>query len=121
MPKILVADDAEFLRVQAARMLGVEGFSISEAENGTQAVEQFRSEKPDIVLLDLAMPEKDGLTALKEILAIQPDAKIIMLSSPGQETLVLQAIRAGAKDYIVKPIERERVIGAIRKILGIAL
>lgn len=119
MPKILIADDGEFLRVRTARMLAVEGFGVLEAENGTKAVELFKNEKPDAVLLDLVMPEKDGLTALKEILAIAPEAKVIMLASTGQETMVLEAIRAGAKDYIVKPFERERAVGAIRKILGL--
>ena len=121
MPKILIADDAEFLRVRTSRMLAVEGFSVVEADNGTKAVELFQTEKPDIVLLDISMPEKDGLAALKEILAAKPDAKVVMLSSLGQQTLVLQAIRAGAKDYIVKPVEKERVLGVIHKILGFAL
>jgi two-component system chemotaxis response regulator CheY len=120
MPKILIADDGEFQRVQAARLLATEGFTILEAENGTQAVDQFRGEKPDLVLLDVAMPEKDGLTALKEILAVKPDAKIIMLSSPGQEAIILKAIRAGAKDYIVKPLDRDRVLGAVRKVIGVS-
>ena len=119
MPNILIADDGEFLRVQMARMLAVEGFGVLEAENGAEAVHLFGTGKPDAVLLDLVMPEKDGLAALKEILAANPDAKVIMLASPGQETMVLEAIRAGAKDYIIKPFERERVVGAIRKILGL--
>ena len=121
MPKILIADDAEFLRVRTSRLLAVEGFSVVEADTGGKAVELFQTEKPDIVLMDISMPEKDGLVALKEILAAKPDAKVVMLSSPGQETLVLQAIRAGAKDYIVKPVEKERLLGAIHKILGITL
>jgi len=119
MPKILIADDGEFLRVRAARMLAVEGFNVVEADNGVKAVDLFKNEKPDAVLLDLVMPEKDGLTALKEMLAINPAAKVIMLSSLGQETMVLQAIRIGAKDYIIKPFERDRAVGAIRKILGL--
>jgi two-component system chemotaxis response regulator CheY len=121
MPKILIVDDAEFLRVRTARLLAIEGFSVVEADNGTKAVELFQTEKPDIVLMDIAMPEKDGLAALKEILAEKPDAKVVMLSSMGQETLVLQAIRAGAKDYIVKPVEKDRILGVIHKILWITL
>jgi two-component system, chemotaxis family, chemotaxis protein CheY len=119
MPKILIADDGEILRVRTARMLTVEGFGVLEAENGVKAVELYKTEKPDAVLLDLVMPEKDGLAALKEILAANADAKVIMLASPGQETMVLEAIRTGAKDYIIKPFERERVVGAIRKLLGL--
>jgi two-component system chemotaxis response regulator CheY len=120
MPKVLIADDAEFLRVRTARTLAVEGLTVVEADTGAKAVEMFQSENPDIVLLDLSMPEKDGLTALKEILAIKPAAKVVMLSSVGQETLVLQAIRAGAKDYIVKPADKDRILGVIHKILGFA-
>ena len=121
MPKILIADDGEFLRVRTARMLSVEGFSILEADNGIKAIELYRTEKPDLVLLDISMPEKDGLTTLKEIRGADPQAKVIMLSSPGEESKVLEAIRAGAKDYVVKPFERDRIIAAIRKILGITL
>jgi two-component system chemotaxis response regulator CheY len=121
MPKILIADDAEFLRVRTGRLLAIEGFSVVEADNGVRAVELFQSENPDVVLLDISMPEKDGLTALKEILALKPNAKVVMLSSLGQETMVLQAIRAGAKDYVVKPVEKERILGVVHKILGISL
>jgi two-component system chemotaxis response regulator CheY len=119
MPKILFADDVEILRVRAARALAIEGFTVIEADNGAQAVALFQAENPDVVFLDLAMPEKDGLTALKEILAIKADAKVVMLASQGQETLILQAIRAGAKDYIVKPFEKDRILGVTHKILGI--
>jgi two-component system chemotaxis response regulator CheY len=121
MPKILLADDGEFLRVRTSRMLSVEGFSIIEADNGTKAVELYKSEKPDMVLLDISMPEKDGLTTLKEIREADPHAKVVMLSSPGEESRVLEAIRAGAKDYVVKPFERDRIVAVIQKILGITL
>jgi two-component system chemotaxis response regulator CheY len=83
------------------------------------AVELFQTEKPDVVLMDISMPEKDGLTALKEILTLKRDAKVVMLCSLGQESLVLQAIRAGAKDYIVKPMEKDRVLEVVSKILGL--
>jgi len=119
MPKILIADDDELLRVQTARMLAVEGYSVVEADNGAKAVDVYKNEKPDAVLLDVAMPEKDGLAALKEILAVNPKAKVIMLASPGQETKILEAVRMGAKDYIIKPFEGERAVAAIRKILGL--
>jgi two-component system chemotaxis response regulator CheY len=121
MPKILIADDGESLRVRASRMLSVEGFAVLEADNGTKAVELFKAEKPDVVLLDISMPGKDGLATLKEIRDADPGAKVIILSTPGQETKVLEAIRAGARDYVVKPFERDRIIGAIRKILGLTL
>jgi two-component system, chemotaxis family, chemotaxis protein CheY len=121
MPKLLIADDGEFLRVRTSRMLSVEGFSIIEADNGIKALELYKSEKPDVVLLDISMPEKDGITTLKEIRESDPQAKVIMMSSPGEEPKVLEAIRAGAKDYVVKPFERDRIVAAIRKILGITL
>ena len=119
MPKILIVDDSEFLRVRAGRLLAVEGFTVVEADDGGKAVELFQTEKPDIVLMDISMPEKDGLTALKEILALKPDAKVVMLSSLGQESLVLQAIRVGAKDYIVKPVEKDRMLAVVHKFLGL--
>jgi two-component system chemotaxis response regulator CheY len=120
MAKILIADDGELVRVRAARMLSVEGFTVLEAENGTQAVALFQAEKPDVVLLDITMPEKSGLAALREIRASNPEAKVVMMSSPGQEAAVLEAIRAGAKDYVVKPFEKDRLVGTVRKLLGIA-
>jgi two-component system, chemotaxis family, chemotaxis protein CheY len=118
MPKILVVDDAEFLRVRITKMLTGEGHTVVEAENGAKAVATFKTEKPDMVLMDITMPEMDGLSALKEIRAFDPGAKVVMLTALGQESIVLEAIKAGAKDFVVKPFERERVIGAINKLLG---
>lgn len=120
MAKILLVDDTETSRARAARILSVEGFTVVEAENGVRAVELFQTERPDLVLLDISMPEKDGVTALREIRAADPSAKVIMLSAPGQEPAVLEAIRAGAKDYIVKPVEKDRLLTAVRKLLGLA-
>jgi two-component system, chemotaxis family, chemotaxis protein CheY len=118
MPKILVVDDAEFLRVRITKMLTGEGHTVIEAENGTRAVAQYKAEKPDMVLMDITMPEMDGLSALKEIRAFDPNAKVVMLTALGQESIVLEAIKAGAKDFVVKPFERERVIGAINKLVA---
>ena len=94
---------------------------IGEARNGREAVAQVRQHAPDVVLMDISMPERDCLAAWKEILALNPDAKVAMFSSLGEKILLLQAIRAGAKDYIVKPVEKERVIGVIHKMLGLTL
>lgn len=118
MTKILVVDDAEFLRVRISKMLVGDGYEVIEAENGLLAVNAYKAHKPDVVLMDITMPEMDGLTALREILAVDGGAKVIMLTALGQESVVLEAIKSGAKDFIVKPFERERVIGALQKLVG---
>jgi two-component system chemotaxis response regulator CheY len=115
MAKILVVDDAEFLRVRISRMLTSEGHEIMEAENGAQAINAYQNDRPDVVLMDITMPEMDGLTALREIQKFDPSAKIIMLTALGQESVVLEAIKDGAKDFIVKPFEHARVMSAIGK------
>jgi two-component system chemotaxis response regulator CheY len=118
MSKILIVDDAEFLRVRISKMLIGDGYDVVEAENGLIAVDKYKSEKPDVVLMDITMPEMDGLTALKEIRAFDSQAKVIMLTALGQESVVLEAIKSGAKDFVVKPFERERVLNAINKLLA---
>ncbi|RPI21140.1 MAG: response regulator [Chloroflexota bacterium] len=118
MAKILIVDDAEFLRVRISKMLTGDGFDVVEAENGARAVEQYRATKPDMVLMDITMPEMDGLTALKQIRSFDPQAKVIMLTALGQESVVLEAIKSGARDFVVKPFERERVLNAINKLLA---
>lgn len=118
MTKILVVDDAEFLRVRISKMLVGDGYEVIEAENGQLAVNAYKAQKPDVVLMDITMPEMDGLTALREILAVDSGAKVIMLTALGQESVVLEAIKSGAKDFIVKPFERERVVGALQKLVG---
>ena len=118
MAKILVVDDAQFLRVRISKMLQADGHEVVEAENGAVAVQSYKTNKPAIVLMDITMPEMDGLTALKEIRAYDPNAKVVMLTALGQESVVLEAIKSGAKDFVVKPFERERVMRAISKLLG---
>jgi two-component system chemotaxis response regulator CheY len=118
MTKILIVDDAEFLRMRISKMLIGDGYEVIEAENGVQAVETYRNQKPDVVLMDITMPEMDGLTALKEIRAIDPKARVVMLTALGQESVVLEAIKSGARDFVVKPFERERVLSAITKLLA---
>jgi len=118
MARILVVDDAEFLRLRISKMLKADGHEVIEAENGAQAVSTYLSQKPDLVLMDITMPEMDGLTALKEIRSKDSKAKIIMLTALGQESVVLEAIKSGAKDFVVKPFERDRVMGAINKLLA---
>ena len=117
MAVILIVDDAEFLRLRISKMLTESGHEVLEAENGIQAISIYKSEAPDVILMDIKMPEMDGLTALREIRAQDPKAKIVMLTALGQESIVLEAIKAGAKDFVVKPFERDRVMSAINKLL----
>lgn len=118
MAKILIVDDAEFLRMRISKMLVGDGYEVIEAENGAIAVEKFKEVKPDVVLMDITMPEMDGLTALKQIRSLDPKARVVMLTALGQESVVLEAIKAGARDFVVKPFERERVLNAINKLLS---
>jgi two-component system chemotaxis response regulator CheY len=118
MAKILIVDDAEFLRVRISKMLSGEGHDILEAENGLKAVETYKSLKPDLVLMDITMPEMDGLAALKEIRSFDSSARIVMLTALGQESVVLEAIKSGARDFVVKPFDRERVLSAISKLIN---
>jgi two-component system chemotaxis response regulator CheY len=118
MAKILIVDDAEFLRMRISKMLIAEGHEVVEAENGVRAIEQYKAHKPALVLMDVTMPEMDGLTALREIRTSDPSANVIMLTALGQESVVLEAIKLGARDFVVKPFEKERVLGTIKKLLG---
>lgn len=118
MAKILIVDDAEFLRVRLTKMLDTDGFTVFQADNGLKAVEMYKQEHPDVVLMDVTMPEMDGLTALKTIVEFDAKAKVIMLTALGQESVVLEAVKSGAKDFIVKPFEHDRVMKAIGKLLA---
>jgi two-component system chemotaxis response regulator CheY len=117
MARILVVDDAEFLRVRISKMLAVDGHEIVEAENGAKAVHMYKEVHPDLVLMDITMPEMDGLTALREIRGFDPKARVVMLTALGQESVVLEAIKSGARDFVVKPFEKDRVMTAISKLL----
>ncbi|HDN86033.1 MAG: two-component system response regulator [Candidatus Omnitrophota bacterium] len=120
--KILIVDDALFMRKMLGDILKKEGFEIcGEAENGKEAIEKYKELKPDLVTMDIVMPrmeEIDGIGAVKEIIRIDPNAKIVMVSAMGQHALVVEAIQAGAKDFIVKPFQPSRVVEAIRRVLG---
>ncbi|HLS07645.1 response regulator [Lentibacillus sp.] len=117
--RILIVDDAAFMRMMIKDILVKNGFEVvGEAQDGVQAVEQYKELQPDLVTLDITMPEKDGLAALKEIKEIDANANVIMCSAMGQQALVIDAIQAGAKDFIVKPFQADRVIEAIRKVLN---
>lgn len=118
MAKILIVDDAEFLRVRLTKMLSTDGYEVFQAENGVKAVATYKDIHPDVVLMDVTMPEMDGLTALKEIVGFDPQARVIMLTALGQESVVLEAVKSGAKDFVVKPFEQDRVMKAITKLLA---
>ncbi len=116
---ILVCDDAAFMRMMIKNVLVKGGYNVAgEAENGARAVEKYAELKPDLVLMDITMPEKDGIQALKEIKASDPGAKVIMCSAMGQQAMVVESIQAGAKDFIVKPFQEERVLEAVKKVIG---
>lgn len=118
MARVLVVDDAAFMRKMLSDVLGKGGHEVvGEGANGAEAIDRYMSLKPDVTTLDITMPEKDGLTALREILTIDSRAKIVMCSALGQESKVLEAIKAGAKDFVVKPFQPDRVLDAIGKAL----
>ncbi|WP_096199371.1 response regulator [Bacillus sp. FJAT-45350] len=117
--KILIVDDAAFMRMMIKDILTKNGFEVvGEATDGAQAVEKYKETSPDLVTMDITMPEMDGITSLKEIKKFDPNAKIIMCSAMGQQAMVIDAIQAGAKDFIVKPFQADRVLEAIKKTLG---
>ena len=119
MAKILIVDDAAFMRMMLKNTLTQAGYTdLIEAEDGVKAVEAYTAEKPDLVFMDITMPNKDGLETLKEIKAMDPGATIVMCSAMGQETMVMDSIKSGAKDFIVKPFKPERVLSTVKKILG---
>ncbi len=117
--RILVVDDAAFMRMMIKDILTKNGYEVvGEAADGVQAVEKFKDLSPDLVTMDITMPEMDGITALKEIKKLDGSAKVIMCSAMGQQAMVIDAIQAGAKDFIVKPFQADRVIEAIKKTMG---
>lgn len=119
MAKVLIVDDAAFMRMMIKDILTKNGYEVvAEAANGVQAVELYKTHQPDLVTMDITMPEMDGIEAVKQIKAVNPGAKIVMCSAMGQQSMVMDAIRAGAKDFIVKPFQAERVLEAIKKVLG---
>jgi two-component system, chemotaxis family, chemotaxis protein CheY len=116
--RILVVDDAAFMRVRAARVLQEHGHEVAQAENGREAVKKYAEWRPDAVLMDITMPEMDGLTALKEIRRMDPSAKVAMVTAMGQQAIVMEALKAGAKDFVLKPFQPDRVLGALEKLLA---
>lgn len=115
--KVLIVDDTAFMRMMLKTIITGKGYSVvGEAEDGLDAIEKYKELKPDIVTMDITMPRMDGIEGMKGILEIDPNAKIIVCSAMGQKTLVIEALRLGAKDFIVKPFDADRVVEAINRI-----
>lgn len=119
MARILVVDDAKFMRLTLSNILEKANHEVvGEAENGKVAIELFQELQPDLVTMDITMPEMNGLEAVKQIKCEYPQAKIIMCSAMGQQKMVVDAIEAGAKDFIIKPFDEGRVMAAVNRVLG---
>ena len=116
---MLVCDDAIFMRTMISDILTQAGYEVvGEAETGSQAVERYRALKPDLVTMDIVMPDMSGIDAVREICRTDPEARILMCSAMGQQALVVEAIQAGAKDFVVKPFQPSRVLEAVQRLLG---
>ncbi len=119
MARVMVVDDAVFMRMTIRKMIETEGYEVvGEAGNGVEAVQKYMEVQPDVVMLDITMPEMNGIDALKRIKEFDPKAKVIMCSAMGQQVMVAQAIQSGAKDFIVKPFEKDRVLAALQRVTG---
>lgn len=113
---ILICDDAAFMRMMIKDILTKNGYNVvGEAENGAKAVEKYQETKPDLVLMDITMPEMDGIQALKKIKSMDPNASVVMCSAMGQQAMVIESIQSGARDFIVKPFQPDRVLEAVKK------
>jgi two-component system chemotaxis response regulator CheY len=117
-PSVLIVDDALFMRMMIKDILSKDGFLVvGEAENGVEAVEKYADLKPDLVTMDIVMPEMDGIEAVRNIIKMDPRAKVLMCSAMGQQPLVVEALEAGARDFIIKPFQPAKVVEAVRKAL----
>jgi two-component system chemotaxis response regulator CheY len=113
-----VADDAAFMRMRCSKLLVENGHEVIEATNGAEAVEKYKDSRPDGVLLDITMPKMDGIVALQEIMKIDPTARVAMVTAMGQQTMVINALKAGARDFVVKPFDGTRVIDAVQRLIS---
>lgn len=118
MARLLLVDDAQFMRMRCGKILKENGYEVVEAENGRRALEVYKQAAPDAVLMDITMPEMDGLEALKALKQMDPGVKVIMLTALGQESVVMEAIKAGAKDFLVKPPDNARLLASVHKLVG---
>ena len=118
MAKIMVVDDAMFMRKKCAQFLMEQGHQVIEAANGSEAIAKYREARPDGVLLDITMPDCDGLQALRSMIEIDPGARVAMCTAMGQQSIVLEALKSGAVDFVVKPFDAARVKAAVQKLIG---
>lgn len=119
-PSVLIVDDALFMRMMIKDILSKDGFEVvGEAENGVEAVKKYVELNPDLVTMDIVMPEMDGIEAVRNIIKLDPGAKVLMCSAMGQQPLVVEALEAGAKDFIIKPFQPAKVVEAVRKALQV--
>ena len=119
MPTVLITDDAAFMRMMLKDILTKGGYEVvGEAANGNESITKYKELKPDLVTMDITMPECDGISALKQIMASDPNAKVVMCSAMGQQAMVIESIQSGAKDFIVKPFQPQRVLEAVKKLIG---
>ncbi len=116
---VLVVDDAQFMRMKIVKLLTDNGYSVAgEAGNGEEAITKYQQLKPDLVIMDITMPVMDGIAAISEIKKVDDGAKVIVCSAMGQQNMVIQAIKSGAKDYVLKPFQPDRVLEAVKKQIG---
>ena len=118
MATVLIVDDSAFMRMRCVSTVKELGHETVEAADGIEAIEVFKAKKPTAVLLDITMPNMDGLTALREIMAVDSNARVAMVTAMGQQSMVMEALKAGARDFVVKPFEPERVKATLEKLLG---
>lgn len=118
MATILIADDAAFMRMRSSQLVKELGHEVLEANDGAEAVDLYKKHKPDAVLMDITMPVMDGMEALKIILELDPEAKIAMVTAMGQQQVIMEAIKMGAKDFVVKPFDADRIQTALWKLVG---
>ncbi len=118
MTRILVVDDAAFMRMRCSKLLVDEGYEVVEAADGAEALDKYKEHKPDGVLLDITMPRMDGIITLQEIIKVDPSARVAMLTAMGQQSMVISALKAGARDFVVKPFDGARVTAAVRKLIS---
>jgi len=117
--KVLITDDTAFMRMTLRNILEKNGYQVvGEAEDGQDAVDKYRELRPELVTMDITMPRMDGITAIKKIMEFDPQAKIVVCSAMGQKALVIDALNAGARDFIVKPFQAERIVNALQKVAG---
>ncbi len=118
MARILIVDDAAFMRMRCSKLLSEKGYEVVEAINGAEALEKYKERKPDAVLLDITMPKMDGIITLQEIIKIDPHARVAMVTAMGQRSMVMNALKAGARDFVVKPFDGPKVLDTVKKLIG---